>query len=143
MLGNNQAWFRVYFLFGEIIPCWWNKDNYRYSFVTLREMYNHKLLPLARLTSEIARVTSMEFFSTEIAVTKKDQDKKFVVIDYVNDQPELCVRTAEQGGGPVPEVVQHVAERMVEIAWRVREGMPIGVYRSIWMSRAKTEDETI
>lgn len=143
VLEGKQAWFRVYFLFGEIIPCWWNTDTGRYKHVTLREMYSYRLLPLARIISEIARITNMEFFTSEIAVTGKGKDRRFVAIDYVNDQPELCVRSEKAEGGPVPEVIQHVAERIVELAWRMLNGMPIGIHRSIWLGKAKLEDETI
>ena len=143
LLGDKQAWFRVYFLFGEIIPCWWSTDTGIYSHITLREMYNFRLLSLARISSEIARITNMEFFSSEIAITGKGKKRRFVAIDYVNDQPELCVRSEKGGEGPVSEVVQHIAERTVEIAWRAQKGIPAGIYRSIWLARAKLEDESI
>ena len=106
-------------------------------------MYNYKLLPLARITSEIARITNMEFFSSEIAITLKNKNKHFVVIDYVNDQPELCVRSEKQGGGPVPEVVEHIAEKIVEIAWHFSIGAPFEINRSIWFAKAKLQDESI
>ena len=142
-IGKKKAWFRVYFLFGEIIPCWWDNETYHYSSVTLREMYTFRLLPLARIVSEIARVTDMDFFSSEIAITGKGKEKRFVTIDYVNDQPELCVRIEEEGRGPVPEVVQHVSERIVEIAWRMQRGESFRMTRSIWFAKAKPEDESI
>lgn len=142
LLGERQGWFRVYFLFGEIIPCWWDTETGRYSHVTLREMYNFRLLPLARITSEIARVTNMDFFSSEIAITGPAKERRFVVIDYVNDQPELCVRS-EAKGGPVPEVVQHIAERVVETAWKTSRGVAVGMHRSIWLAKAKLQDNSI
>lgn len=143
VLSEKQAWFRVYFLFGEIIPCWWNTETGQYSHVTLRELNTYKLLPLARITSEIARITNMDFFSSEIALTGKGKKRRFVAIDYVNDQPELCVRSAKGSGGPVPEVVQHVAERTVEMAWRISRDRPVGLHRSIWLAKARLEDESI
>ncbi|MBL7157568.1 MAG: hypothetical protein ISS92_05370 [Candidatus Omnitrophica bacterium] len=143
IIGDRQAWFRVYFLFGEIIPCWWNTDTGQYSHVTLREMYNYRLLPLARIISEIARITNMDFFSSEIAISGKGKERRFVAIDYVNDQPELCVRSEKVGGGPVTEVVQHIAERIVHMAWRMQNGSSVGIHRSIWLAKAKLEDESI
>lgn len=144
---GKEAWFRVYFLFGEIIPCWWSTKTGWYAHVSLREMYNYRLLSLARITSEIARVTSMEFFSSEIAITGKGKDRKFLAIDYVNDQPELRVRSGKFTDGfvpgPVPEIIEHVAQRIVEIAWRISRGLPVGMYRSIWLAKAKLEDENL
>lgn len=146
-LDGKQAWFRVYFLFGEIIPCWWNTETGFYNHLSLREMYNHKLLPLARITSEIARITNMEFFTSEIALIRKEKEKKFLVIDYVNDQPELRVRSVmgTKGfvAGPVPEVIEHIAQRFVELAWRIKHNIPVGMHRSIWLAKAKLEDESI
>ena len=143
LIDSRQAWFRTYFLFGEIIPCWWSTETGEYRHVTLREMYNFKLLPLARITSEIARLTNMEFFSSEIAITEKEKKRSFAAIDYVNDQPELCVRSEKAGGGPVPEVVQHIAEKIVETAWRMVRGISAGMHRSIWFAKARIEDDSI
>lgn len=143
MLGGKRAWFRTYFIFGEAIPCWWDNVTYKYSHVSLRDLHDFKLLPLVRITSEIARITNMDFFSTEIAITEKNKTRRFIVVDYVNDQPELCVRTEKQGGGPVPEVVRHVAEKIVDIAWRMLRSYPLGMHRSIWLVKAKLEDENL
>ncbi|MBU4457415.1 MAG: hypothetical protein KJ902_01595, partial [Candidatus Omnitrophica bacterium] len=141
IFGDKQGWFRVYFLFGEIIPCWWNTENGGYWHVTLREMYNYRLLQLARITSEIARVANMDFFTTEIAIAGKGKERRFVVIDYVNDQPELCVRSEKGRFGPVAEVVEHAAERIIETAWRLKKNFSIGINRSIWLAKARLEDE--
>ena len=99
--------------------------------------------PLARIVSEIARITDMEFFTSEIALTGRGKDSRFVAIDYVNDQPELCVRSEKVGGGPVPEVIEHIAERIIELAWRMLNGLPVGIHRSIWLDKARPEDESI
>ncbi|MBU1905968.1 MAG: hypothetical protein KJ923_03100 [Candidatus Omnitrophica bacterium] len=143
--GDKEAWFRIYFLFGEIIPCWWSTETGQYGHLTLREMYNYKLLPLARISSEIARITNMEFFTTEIAVTsgEKGKERRFVAIDYVNDQPELKVRSDKAALGPVPEIIQHIAERIIEIAWKISKGQNIGIYSSIRLAKARTDDESI
>lgn len=142
-ISERQAWFRVYFLFGEIIPCWWNTETGQYVHVTLREMHSLRLLPLTRIVSEIAGITRMDFFSTEIAVVGRGRDRRFVTIDYVNDQPELCVRSEKGRFGPVPEVVRHIAERIVERAWRLSEGFPVEMHRSIWLAKASLKDDNI
>ncbi|MFH1782548.1 MAG: hypothetical protein ABH848_02915 [Candidatus Omnitrophota bacterium] len=139
--GEKQGWFRVYFLFGEIIPCWWNTENGHYEHLTLKDMHSYKLTPLARITSKIAELTNMVFFTTEIAITGKGKDRRFVCIDYVNDQPELCVRPGK--GGPVHEVVKHIAERIIDIVWRMQKAKQQDIHRSIWLAKAQTEDETI
>lgn len=138
--NEKQGWFRVYFLFGEIIPCWWNTETGWYGHVSLKELHSYVLLPLARISSEIARITNMDFFTTEIAVTA--EINRFVVIDYVNDQPDLCI-PIEKNKGPVPDVVKHIAERVVEIAWKISGGISVNLFRSIWLAKAHIEDESI
>ncbi len=142
MLGEWPAWFRVYYLFGEIIPCFWHPQLGHYRHVTLREMYQHRLLPLARYVSEIARLVNMKFFSSEIAIAGQGKERRFVIIDYVNDQCELCVRPTKIGG-PVPEVVHHIAETFAEYAWMQKFGKKPIVHRSIWLAKAKAGDESI
>ena len=142
MLGAKVGWFRVYYLFGEIIPCFWHPETGQYSHLSLREMYQHRLLPLARYISEVARLASMRFFSTEIAVTGKGKERRFVIIDYVNDQCELCVRPTKMGG-PVPEIVHHIVTIFVERAWMHKLGKKPITHRSIWLAKAKDEDESI
>ena len=71
------------------------------------------------------------------------KERRFVAIDYVNDQPELCVRSEKVGGGPVAEVVEHAAERIVDVAWRMSRGIEPGIYRSIWLAKAHLADEGI
>ncbi len=142
MLGDQPGWFRVYYLFGEIIPCFWHPETGNYRHISLREMYNYRLLPLARYVSEIARIVGMRFFSSEIAVTGKGKDRKFKIIDYVNDQCELCVRPTKIGG-PVPEVVRHIVEIVTERAWMHKVGKKPITHRSLWLAKAKFEDESI
>jgi len=142
MLNDWPGWFRVYYLFGEIIPCFWHPETGQYRHLTLREMHKYRLLPLARYTSEIARIVNMKFFSTEIALTGQGKERRFVIIDYVNDQVELCVRPTKIGG-PVPEVVHHIAETLAEYAWMHKIGKNPIIHRSIWLAKARTEDESI
>ena len=142
-LGGKMAWFRVYYLFGEVIPCWWDTQTGRYFHVTLSEFNNYKLLPLAKIVSEIARIARLEFFTSEIAVTKTASGgRRFFAIDYVNDQPELCVRPPAIGG-PLADVTEHIAQRCVDIAWRLMRNHPLDFYRSITLAKLKMVDETL
>jgi hypothetical protein len=142
MLGSRMGWFRVYYLFGEIIPCFWNTDNGEYRHVSLYDMHRFRLFQLVRIVSEIARIVRMEFFSSEIAVTGRGKERKFVIIDYVNDQCELCVRPLKMPG-PVPEVVHHIAEAFVKQAWMCKVGKKPMEHRSIYLAKAKTEDNEV
>jgi len=143
VLGEKMAWFRVYYLFGEIIPCWWDTETGRYSHVNLKEFTVYKLLPLIRIVSEIARMTRLEFFSSEIALIKnKSGLRKFVAVDYVNDQPELCVRP-QAINGPLEDVTEHIANSCVEAACRRIHGLSNMYFRQITLAKLNLVDETI
>ncbi len=135
MLNSQVGWFRIYYLFGEIIPCFWHPETGHYKHVTLSEMINYRLFPMARIVSEIGQLVKMNFFSSEIAITGKGKERKFVIIDYVNDQCELCVRPTKISG-PVPDVVRYIIETFVERAWMKKVGKEPLDSRSIWLAGA-------
>ncbi len=135
-LDGNMAWFRVYYLFGEVIPCWWDTETGRYTHVSLNEFSKHKLLPLVKIVSEIARITRLEFFTSEIAIAKMENgSRKFVAIDYVNDQPELCVRP-QAINGPLEDVTEHIAARCVEIAYNHIHELNVSYFRQITLAKS-------
>lgn len=147
----RPAWWRVYFLFGEIIPCWWSPESGEYRLASLRELWLHELLPIARLTAEIARLTHMDFFSTEICMADEPAPKDaryqaggrpFYVIDYVNDQCDLRCQS-RSASAPPDDVVRHFADRFADIAWRHRHGLPVDGHRSLWLRRSPDGDPTV
>lgn len=137
-IDRIPAWFRVYYLFGEIIPCWWNPFTNVFRQVTLKEMTAHRLLPLVRIASEIGRVTKIDWFSCEIAIDKAT--RKFVVVDYMNDQCALYPQSQHKDGVP-DDLIVHIAMRIVEKAWEYIMGRPTLTYRAIWFPKIKVKDE--
>jgi hypothetical protein len=138
VIEGTPAWFRVYQLFGEIIPCWWNPHTNEYRQVTLREMAEHKLMPLARIASEIGRITRVDWFSCEIALNAKN--RKFVAIDYMNDQCAIYPKSEHKDGVP-DDLIVHLVERIVEKAWRYTRGEYTLTYRAIWFPKMQVKDE--
>jgi hypothetical protein len=138
MINNMPAWFRVYNLFGEIIPCWWNPFNNEYLPVTLKQMHENGLLPLARITSEIGQVTGIAFFSCEIAINRHSRD--FVVIDYLNDQCAMYPKTKHADGVP-DDIITNIASRFAEKAREHANGLPTLSYRAIWFPKIKPKEE--
>lgn len=148
---KRPAWWRVFFLFGEVIPCWWNPENGNYRLVSLRELWTHDLLPLPRLSTEIARLSGMDFFSTEICLAEEPaipgtpyqaRGRQLYVIDYVNDQCDVRCQS-QHASGPPDEVVRHLAERFADLAWRDRHGLPVEEHRSLWLRKAPDGDSTV
>ena len=148
---KRPAWWRVYWLFGEIIPCWWCPRTGAYHQVSLRELWTHELLPLGRLTAEIARLSGMDFFSTEICLAEEPaapgapyqaKGRPFYVIDYVNDQCDVRCQS-QNPAAPPDDVVRHFAERFADIAWRRNHGLPLSDHRSLWLRRGPDGDPTV
>ena len=137
-LAGAPAWFRVYHLFGEIIPCWWDPQTHANRQVTLKQMDEYQLLPLMRITSEIARITHIDWFSCEIAINKRN--KRFVVVDYMNDQCAVYPQSKHKDGIP-DDLIVHMAERIVDKAWQYIQGRYTLSYRAIWFPKVKVRDE--
>lgn len=86
LMDKKLAWFRVFFVMGKIMPCWWHPSTHIYEAVSETEVNKFKLGPLYTLAGEIGRIYKLGFFSTEIAVEK---GRRFVVVDYINDQCDM------------------------------------------------------
>ncbi len=99
-LGARKGWFRVFCVFGSVIPCWWDDETHIYDIITRQEMKKHRLRTLLTITRIIHDVCKLDFFSTEIAVA---EDGRFVAVDYVNDICDMRLQSKHRDG--VPDVV--------------------------------------
>lgn len=106
-LDGRRAWFRVFWAFNKVIPAWWNDQTHIYFPVTKEQIYKYHLQPLSRITKKIARLTGMDYFSSEIALTKKN---RFVLIDYVNDQCDMRLKSIHPDGVPDSIVIQFIEQ---------------------------------
>jgi len=114
-LGGKRAWFRVFHLFNKIIPCWWDDRVSKYEQITGEEFTKYKLTPLTRIVTSTARLTRMSWFSTEIAIDKKDGKPRFVSIDHVNDQCDMEAKSESKDGVP-DNIVKFTAYSIVHAA---------------------------
>jgi glutathione synthase/RimK-type ligase-like ATP-grasp enzyme len=139
-LEGNPAWFRVFYIFGEIMICWWNPETGMYRQVNLKEFEHFRLSPLARISSEISSITGIEWFSCEIAVDNKTG--KFTAIDYLNDQFDISSQSQRPAGVP-DDLVLLFVQRLVEKAWQYKIGRFPLSYRTIWFPKMKLRDDGI
>jgi hypothetical protein len=107
-LDARPAWFRVIYCAGQVYPCWWDTTTHVYTPVTLEEADRHGLSPLSNITTRLARLCGLDFFSTEISLSS---DGLFVLIDYVNDQIDLRLQSKAADGVP-DAIVRDMAERL-------------------------------
>lgn len=97
ILGGRRAWFRVYNVCGEIIPCWWDDASHRYAVVTPADDGHVNVNELSRIVKIIGEVSQLDFFSAEIAL---DKDGRYVVVDYVNDPCDMRPQSKYFDGVP-------------------------------------------
>jgi len=114
-LGDHVGWFRMFHIINEVIPCWWNPANHEYHLVTPAQTRYYKLAPLPRIMREIARVSKMKFFTSEICL---DMDGHFYTVDYLNADPDMNPRSFYTNGVP-DEVVRHIVWLTVTEGMRV------------------------
>jgi glutathione synthase/RimK-type ligase-like ATP-grasp enzyme len=102
-----RCWFRVFFVCGNVIPCFWDDQTHIYKELTLEEKSIFK--ENTRIAKKIHQITGLEFFSTEVAQT---EDQKFVVVDYVNDQCDMRFQSDTPDGVP-DSVIEEIVEVIV------------------------------
>lgn len=117
LIADREAWFRIFYVGGEAIPCWWNPATHIYAAVTSEESQQYGLEPLWSLTERIARVCKLDWFSTEIALAP---DGRFVIVDYVNDGIDTRIQSKASDGVP-DEILKRIAERLAGMAIRPPE----------------------
>jgi hypothetical protein len=117
--GDRKAWFRVFYAFGKVIPCWWDDVTHIYEPVTSEDEERFDLYALRILTKKIYRVCRLHFFSTEIATTI---NHKFVVVDYVNEMCDMRFKSATPDGVP-NEVVDSIIHAMMEFVQNEKNRM--------------------
>jgi len=117
MLGNRRAWFRCFWAFGKATAVWWDDQTHLYEELTPDDFYYFNLRRLKSITRMIANITQLDFFSTEIVLTN---DGKFVVIDYVNDQCDMRLKSRHIDGVPDSAVIQ-IIENMQRTIQRIKK----------------------
>ncbi len=111
LLAGAPAYFRVFYAFGTVWPCWWNCYTDRYAILSPDEIEQHGLQRLKSIVCRIADLTRMQFFSSEMALTEAGE---LVLIDYVNDQCHMLTQSANPSMGVPDQVVAAIAQRLVE-----------------------------
>ena len=111
-LTGRKAWFRVFYIFGLILPCWWDDETHLYSMTTKHDVTTYGLRPLISITKRIWEICKLNFFSTEIAATG---EKRFVSVDYVNDTCDMRLQSKHHDGVPdlvVAEICRRIARHL-------------------------------
>lgn len=106
ILEGKRAWFRCFWAFGKPIAVWWDDQTHIYNELSEEDMLRFSLKRLLHKTRTIARITELDFFSTEIVM---NTEEKFVVIDYVNDQCDMRFKSKHYDGVPDSVITQIIS----------------------------------
>jgi len=106
--NGKRAWFRCFWAFGRPILLWWDDQTHLYDYVTQDEKEKYNLSKLDFIVRKIRSLTGLDFFSTEIVYSSKNE---FVVIDYVNDQCDMRLKSKHADGVP-DETVEQIIHNM-------------------------------
>lgn len=108
-INGHRAWFRVFYSCGEILPCWWDDQTKITEVLSSSEIDQKIHSRIVRIMRKIAKISELDLFSTEIALTPED---KLLVIDHVNDQVDLRKKSSHLDGIP-DEVVDRIVVNLV------------------------------
>ena len=113
-LGIRRAWFRVFYIFGLILICWWDDGTHFYETMSEQDEELFGLHELRKMTEKVHSVSKLDFFSTEFAMTF---DQRLVAVDYVNEMCDMRLQSKHLDGVP-DQVVTQIVDRII---WFVRE----------------------
>lgn len=116
-LNGNRTWFRCFWAFGKSIPVWWDDQTHIYKVISAGDMKMFRLNKLHSVTTTVAKVCKLDYFSTEIVYTV---DNKFVVVDYVNDQCDMRLQSKHFDGVP-DEIVNLIIDNMLRFVKRYKQ----------------------
>jgi hypothetical protein len=154
----RPAYWRILYCLGQWLPFWWNRHEPEhgrpsYRRVTEAERKRHHLEPVLDFSAELAALSGLEWFSTELCLSDGGEPSRYrvpccdgrwrpvVAIDYLNDQCDVDVQSRWLGAPP-EGLVRQVAELFVAAAWQCRlsrgeSGLDtmgqLGILRPLWL----------
>ncbi len=107
-----RFWFRGFYILGDVWCTWWDDRTHLYRDLTDHDRAFFSLDPLSQIVRNIAAVSGLRFFSTEIV---RDVRGRFLVVDYVNEICDMRLQSRHSDGVP-DTVVRNIASRIVSFA---------------------------
>ncbi|MCS7012525.1 MAG: hypothetical protein RMI34_04560 [Chloroherpetonaceae bacterium] len=109
-----RCWFRAYYLFGEVEIAWWDDERHLYRSLSDSDKLRIPFEAMCDAMQRIARVSQMDFFSSELALSVDD---RLVAVDYVNDPIDLRPKSRHFDGLP-NTLVERIADSLIQFAQR-------------------------
>jgi glutathione synthase/RimK-type ligase-like ATP-grasp enzyme len=105
---SRRYWFRIFYVTGEVHCCWWDDRTHVYEILEAGEVGDELAGRLVDIVRRIAGITSLHLFSVEMAV---DHQGRLVVVDYVNESPDLRRKSQFVDGVP-DQLVESAVEKL-------------------------------
>lgn len=122
--GNRELRFRVWYLFGHVIPCWYQKGAPVPEILRTNDISFPLFCRLVNLMREIAEITLLDWFVTELVVSKEHKKKELIIREPANAIAGIGPGNKPLGSVP-PGILRIAARRIVEVAWRYARGLPL------------------
>ncbi len=116
VVGDKRFWFRIFYMTGNVHCCWWDDRTHVYEILEAEEAGEVEsageslAVRFADIARRIARISHLQLFSVELAL---DHQERLVVVDYVNESPDLRRKSQFIDGVPdqvVENIIEHLAE---------------------------------
>jgi len=113
VINNHRSWFRVLWAFGKVIPLLWDDETLVYSELDVKSEHPEVFNDIVDKMNTIYNVAGLDYFSSEFALTKTGE---LYLIDYVNDQCDMRLKSKHPDGVPNKIVIEFINEmiRFVE-----------------------------
>jgi hypothetical protein len=122
--GERELRFLVWHLFGHVLVCRPSRGSHSFELAKAGELAGAHIVWLAGTATRMREVTGLDWFVTEIVAARTKGRLDLVVVEPPNALAGLgpgakaLVETPE-------EVIELAAERIVEVAWRRSQGLPL------------------
>ncbi|MBN1481127.1 hypothetical protein EH223_01560 [candidate division KSB1 bacterium] len=122
-IENRRFWFRGFYTFGLVQCAWWNDVTQIYKILDPAEVEQYSLQSLYSITEKISAICGLNFFSTEICLSRSNS---FVVVDYVNEACDMRLQSKHVDGVP-DEIVANIAEHLCAQVAAIKKQHETGV----------------
>ena len=119
IIDGKRTWFRCFWAYGKPIPVLWDDQTHIYEIISDELKKDINIRKLNQITRTINNLVDLDSFSIEVVLTK---DKKFVVIDYMNDQCDMRLKSKHHDGVP-DEIVNQIIINLSKAVKNYKKGI--------------------
>ena len=135
--GDMELRFRMWYLFGRIIPSWCRRDRSHFQRLTLDDTGHDAFAQMIAMVRRCAEITGLDWFMTELLVTGSPRRQKVIVLE-----PPNALAGLGPGVGVLSEtsseIMRLAAQRLVEVAWRRARGLPLSDGTGVWLAAGRS-----